>query len=290
MARDGWDGIIAGDDAYKKWKASGVWNTKGKYEQAFRDILEKYPEAMMFSGHTHRDMTELHNYYDPTDAGSTLPNYLFNTAAVAYVSTGFFDDGVSTSYSESWHAQTYTLYGETKQKWDSSKGYYVRVYENCVEIWGREFSTSEWVPNAMYRVVTADHIHTGEFSCSADCKYCGEPLETVFPHTAEHPCSDTCKYGCGQKLEPKQAHSFGEWVVLSEPTESRAGEKIRNCTVCSHPEIQSIPALSSGGDTDDTSNDDASGIGLIVGISVAAAIVVIGAGGAAVVIIKKKRQ
>lgn len=286
MERDEWDGIIAGDDAYKRWKNSGKWNTKGKYEQAFRDILKKYPEAMMFSGHTHRDMTELYNYYDPTATASTLPNYLFNTAAVAYVSTGFYDDGVTVSFAESWHDQTYTLYGETKQKWDSSKGYYVRVYENCVEIYGREFSTAEWVPNAMYRIVTADHIHTGELSCSNTCKYCGQSITPVVAHTGEYDCSVLCKYGCGGKITPKAEHSFGEWEIVSEATSSKQGEKTRTCSVCGYIEGQKIPVVASKKDNAKTEDSTA----LVVGIIIGAVVLLVGAGGAAFMIVKKKRK
>jgi len=210
MPRQDWDGVIAGDAAYRDWKSSGVWKTRGQYEQGLRDILKKYPEAMMFSGHTHWDMTEYNNYYDPTaptDPNNALPNYLFNTAAVAYLVTGYYDDGVSYDYNQGWYAQTYTLYGETHLKWDDSKGYYLRVYENCIEIYGREFSSSQWVPNAMYRLNKAAEIapneHEGEKACSENCKYCGESITPAQPHQGLYSCSTTCRW-CGTELTPGQ--------------------------------------------------------------------------------------
>lgn len=219
MERDEWDGIIAGDAAYKAWKSSGKWNTFGKYEDKFREILKKYPEAMMFSGHSHRDMTEFHNYYDPTLEGATLPNYLFNTASVAYLSTGFFDDGTTeATNTNSWHAQTYDLYGKTHQKWNASKGYYLRIYENCIEIWGREFSTAQWVPNAMYRIVTGEHVHEGEY-----------------------PCSDKCI--CGEAVTPSAEHDFSEWKVIIEPTAKNQGTRKRTCSVCGLTQNEKIPAI-----------------------------------------------
>lgn len=219
MERDEWDGIIAGDAAYRAWKSSGKWNTFGKYEDKFREILKKYPEAMMFSGHSHRDMTEFHNYYDPTLEGATLPNYLFNTASVAYLSTGFFDDGsTEATNSKSWHAQTYDLYGETHQKWNASKGYYLRVYENCIEIWGREFSTAQWVPNAMYRIVTGEHVHEGEY-----------------------PCSDKCI--CGEAVTPSAEHKFSKWKVISEAAVGKQGVRKRSCSVCGLTQNEKIPAI-----------------------------------------------
>ncbi len=214
MPRQDWDGVIAGDAAYDAWKASGVWKTRGQYEQGLRDILKKYPEAMMFSGHSHWDMTEYHNYYDPTDPtdpDDALPNYLFNTAAVAYLCTGYYDDGVSYAFGKGWYAQTYTLYGETHLKWDDSKGYYVRIYENCIEIYGREFSSSQWVPNAMYRIALNDvepHTHTSEYLCSTVCKTCGTAITAERPHESDHACDATCKH-CGQELVLTTAdHSY----------------------------------------------------------------------------------
>lgn len=212
MPRQDWDGVIAGDAAYQAWSKSGVWKTRGQYEQGLRDILRKYPEAMMFSGHTHWDMTEYNNYYDPTaptDPTNAVPNYLFNTAAVAYICTGYYDDGVSYEYSEGWYAQTYTLYGETHLKWDDSKGYYLRVYENCIEIYGREFSSSQWVPNAMYRINKTAAIEKNEHEaskpCGNECIYCGELFTPANPHTSEIPCSSVCKW-CGGAATPTAQH------------------------------------------------------------------------------------
>ena len=210
----------------------------------------------MFSGHTHRDMTEMHNYYDPTSENSTLPNYLFNTAAVSYLGTGFYDDGVSREFAKSWHAQTYQLYGETHQKWNSSKGYYLRVYENCIEIYGREYSTSQWVPNAMYRIVTAEHVHTGELECSNVCKYCNESITPKSAHVGEHGCSELCKYGCNTKVTPTADHSFGDWIVLSQPTADKDGEQIRTCTLCKALEIEKIPATGAQEKPTDTQATD----------------------------------
>ena len=266
MERDSWDGIIAGNAAYKAWKSSGKWDTYGKYEDKFREILKKYPEAMMFSGHTHRDMTEMNNYHDPTAVGAALPNYIFNTAAVSYLSTGFFDDGVAEeTITKSWHAQTYKLYGETNQKWDASKGYYLRVYENCIEICGREFSTAQWTPNAMYRIITGEHVHEGE-----------------------HPCSDKCV--CGETVTPSADHSFGEWKIITEPTSENQGIRKRTCSVCGEIENEKIPAI---GDNSTEAPDETEpekkkgGCGSTVGVS---AVILITAVSLVGVSMKKKEQ
>ena len=197
-----WDGVIAGDANYQTWKAKGVWKTKGLYEGPFRDILADFPEAMVFSGHSHWDMTDANNIYDPNnptdvtnnplDANgnrlypNTLPNYLFNTAAVAYLVSGV-EDEVGLSY----------------PNWTSSKGYYVRVYENCIELWGRDFSTAQWVPNAMYRMeldLAEECTHEDNASCATVCKHCGEALTPTANHTTDYDCDATCKT-CGEAVE-----------------------------------------------------------------------------------------
>ena len=225
-----WDGVIAGDANYAAYKATGVWKATGLYEGPFREILAEFPEAMVFSGHSHWDMTDRNNIYDPanpTDVNDnpkdasgnllyteTLPNYLFNTGSVAYLVSGVQDE-VGKSYSN----------------WDDSKGYYVRVYENCIEIWGREFSSSQWVPNAMYRIALTSTeescTHADNAACATVCKDCGETListeqhsydnacdkicntcaeiRATGAHTGEYTCSNTCKH-CGVSITPVKAH------------------------------------------------------------------------------------
>lgn len=38
-------------------------------------------------------------------------------------------------------------------------------------------------------------------------------------------------------------HTYGDWAVSKEPTETEVGEKIRSCTKCGHVEMQEIPML-----------------------------------------------
>ena len=48
---------------------------------------------------------------------------------------------------------------------------------------------------------------------------------------------------CGEKSEIG-AHSFGEWTVTEEATETEAGSKYRDCDKCGHKETASVPVLS----------------------------------------------
>ena len=52
----------------------------------------------------------------------------------------------------------------------------------------------------------------------------------------------TQKYSrCGKLLTETGAHTFGDWIVTQEPTESEEGEQERVCTVCGCTETEAIP-------------------------------------------------
>ncbi len=127
-----WNGIIAGDDALAKY--GYVRPTSSNYkamEKKLRDILEKHPEVMMFSGHSHWTMDSDSNMR-PED--EKLP-WLFNTAAVGYLWTSY--DVV------------------TGENLDGSQGYMVGVWNDCVIIAGFDFVTGEVVPAAFYCIMLA---------------------------------------------------------------------------------------------------------------------------------------
>ncbi len=104
----GWDGVIE----------------REKLEQ----ILSKYPEVIMFNGHSHWTLDSERCMYD---GGELFPT-IFNTASVAYL---------------------WSSYNITKgEHLDGSHGYYIRVYEDKVAVLGRDFITGEWVSSAQFIV------------------------------------------------------------------------------------------------------------------------------------------
>ena len=58
---------------------------------------------------------------------------------------------------------------------------------------------------------------------------------------------------CGEEMN-KEAHSYGEWSVRSEPSVGVEGSKVRTCSVCRYYQLESIPALevTTGETTEDT--------------------------------------
>lgn len=153
MADDGWNGVIAGTENYNIWRANGAKSPAGTYEKPLHDILSKYPEAMMFGGHSHWDMTSEHNMFTGNE---NLPNYLFNTASVAY------------------------LWSEVRipagERWKLGHAYYVRVYDTYVELYGRDVVSGKWVPNAMYRVDLVPEAYESAEKVSANATLCGTAL------------------------------------------------------------------------------------------------------------------
>ncbi len=180
--RQGWHGVIAGDANMEAWRALVAENGKstsdhglmyGQYEQPLRDILAQYPSAMMFNGHSHWIMESLGNIYESTEA---QPNYMFNTASVSYLWTDHdeLNGGSGTA--------------------EGSQGYFVTVYENCIEFRGRDFVNGTWIPNAYYRI-WLDCAHEYENDCTDACKWCGETREA--PHAYENACDSECNV-CGE--------------------------------------------------------------------------------------------
>ena len=112
---------VSGSSSAEGW--SGVANAKD-----LKDILNEYPEVLMFNGHTHWMLDSDNCMYD---GGGTTAS-IFNTASVAYL----------------WHS----YYIATGERLAGSEGYYIRIYRDRVEVLGRNFLTGEWVSSAQFVV------------------------------------------------------------------------------------------------------------------------------------------
>lgn len=111
-----------------------------------REILDEYPNAFLFNGHTHCTLND-----DDCMAGGGDEAAIFNTASVGYLMTYY--DSTSGSGLE------------------GSQGYYVYVYSDRVLVRGRDFTTGEWVSSAQFVVdgrnspaKSADNVDTSRLS------------------------------------------------------------------------------------------------------------------------------
>lgn len=95
-------------------------------ENELRAILAKYPQVVMFNGHSHWDMNSEKNMFVKND---NLPN-IFNTSSVGYLWSSFYiGEGVYLQ---------------------GSQGYYIKVFEDKMLVLGRDFESGKWIPSACY--------------------------------------------------------------------------------------------------------------------------------------------
>jgi Icc protein len=106
----------------------GSFKEQGWYgviqDNQLKGILAKYPQVILFTGHTH---WELEAGYARSEVHDAMPA-MFNASSVAY------------------------LWTDLDEHKDGSQGYYVEVYANKVLVRGRDFTTGDWVQGAQFRV------------------------------------------------------------------------------------------------------------------------------------------
>jgi hypothetical protein len=94
-----------------------------------RQVLKKYPNALMFSSHSHYELDSIGNAYDDD------PNYptVFNTSSVA------------NPYSARKGAIT-----------GGSEGYIMEIYDDFILLKGRDFTNGLWKASSQYVVMLSD--------------------------------------------------------------------------------------------------------------------------------------
>ena len=99
-----------------------------------RQVLKKYPDAVMFSSHTHYVLDSVGNAY------SGDPNYptVFNTSSVANPYSARLGSTIS-----------------------ASEGYIMEIYDDYILLRGRDFSTGLWKPSSQYVILLNDDISGG---------------------------------------------------------------------------------------------------------------------------------
>jgi len=173
---------VAGSLPGQNW--NGVVN-----EAPFRNVLKKYPELIMFNGHSHWILDSESNYYPRSN---TLPA-IFNTSSVAYL---------------------WTSYHKTEgEELAGSEGYYVRVYDDKIVVLGRNFTSGEWVPSAMYALAYEPKTVTPPASAVTTAPPVSEttPVTNQTPVTEKIPNTDAPE----QSAEKKNGTSLGMIVGIA---------------------------------------------------------------------------
>lgn len=99
-------------------------------DKELRSILSKYPQTLLFTGHTHWELEVDNTMYPGNGETATM----FNSASVAY------------------------LWTNADEHKNGSQGFYVEVYPDKVLVKGRDFTTGSWIESAQYEVVTSGKV------------------------------------------------------------------------------------------------------------------------------------
>ena len=116
--------------------------------------------------------------------------------------------------------------------------------------------------------VTKEATETEAGSRERGCTVCEYVQVEIIPEIGhEHGIHDeTWKYdktqhwqecSCGEKLN-LATHTYGDWKVTKEATETEEGSRERTCTVCEYVQTEAIPAAGTGEPTDSTDPTDSS--------------------------------
>ena len=106
---------VAGSDA------SGV-----KDYDEMKEILKKYPQAVLFTSHSHMNLDTPQTMFPSSEGYCNM----FNTAATSYL--------MNTHYT----TRTITT--------DGAQAYYVEVYEDMLLVRGKDVVTDKWLPSAQF--------------------------------------------------------------------------------------------------------------------------------------------
>ncbi|OKP87441.1 metallophosphoesterase [Paenibacillus sp. P3E] len=99
-------------------------------DKELRSILSKYPQTLLFTGHTHWELEVDNTMYPGNGETATM----FNSASVAY------------------------LWTNADEHKNGSQGFYVEVYPDKVLVKGRDFTTGSWIESAQYEVAMSGKV------------------------------------------------------------------------------------------------------------------------------------
>ncbi|MBK1809103.1 metallophosphoesterase [Clostridium sp. YIM B02505] len=118
----GLNNTVAGTKSGQDW--GGVIQ-----DSQLRFILNKYPNVIYFSGHSHWQLeSQSTMYQDTATYGPTLGATMFNSASVGY------------------------LWSDAGSSINGSQGLHVEVYKDKVLVKGRNYLNQSWIPSAQFTV------------------------------------------------------------------------------------------------------------------------------------------
>ncbi len=129
------EGYGAGDDEDNYYTVP--LNTRYKSTVRFRSIIEKYPELIWISGHTHIALKYGYNYSNMNDTSC----HMIHDSSVC----------CPTLLNYSSHSLSYTAASDEEYK-DLTEGYYVQVFDDATIFYGENLYHDKIYPDATYIV------------------------------------------------------------------------------------------------------------------------------------------
>ena len=174
-------------------------------------------------------------YYSDSNEFDDFVVYIFPSDAEPH--THIYSEEWSSDENNHWHAcecgakadtaaHTYGEWSVTKEATETETGSKERTCTVC------DYMQTETIP-----VIEHEHSYSEEWSSDENNHW--------------HACE------CGAKADTA-AHTYGEWSVTKEATETETGSKERTCTVCAYVQTEAIPAAGTGEPTDSTDPTDSS--------------------------------
>lgn len=132
---------------------------------------------------------------------------------------------------------------EVGDEWESDADHHWKDCIHCGEsVLGDSHDYGDWT-------VTKQPTCTEDGEQKHSCQTCGWEETEVIPATSHAPSSEwtsdatdhwhICQ-NCQAEVD-KAAHTFGQWITVTEPGEFTSGEKVRTCEVCDYEERAEIP-------------------------------------------------
>lgn len=199
---------------------------------------------------------------------------------------------LSANQTEAHAGETIVLTAEAKHA-QADVTYSYEWYQNGQLLKGQEANTLNVTESGSYTVKVTAHKTEGDTvfhssaveSTAVNCTI-GHTFSSEWESDATshwHACV------CGEKGDV-QAHTYGEWKITQEATDSAQGKKERTCTVCGYVESAVIPVAGQENPDEPSADEETPATGVASNMAVCLILLVVSAGTAAVMTVLKRKE
>ncbi len=247
--------IEVGDHTYGEWKITKEPTTTETGSRERTCSICKYTQKETIPVHEHSIHDETWKYNDTEhwqecSCGERLnvANHTYGDWKVTKEATETEEGSRERDCTVCDHVQTETIpmlehehiYGD----WQSNDTQHWKECRCGEKIEVGDHTYGEW---KITKEPTTTETGSRERTCSI-CKYTQKETIPVHEHSIH---DETWKYddtehwqecSCGERLNVAN-HTYGDWKVTKEATETEAGSRERDCTVCDYVQTETIPML-----------------------------------------------